>query len=290
MTLGRGADLVGSQIELLARLGDEHSALRSGDEGLALLRRTLADRRCLLVVDDVWSTAAAAAFCAAGPQGRVLYTTRDTAVLNGIGAAIKRIDVLPDEAARELLRRLTRLRELPPETDAILEQTGRIALAVALVAAAVGAGQHWTRAVEQLDRGADTFGDHPYANAFKAMQVAVSALDDDDARAFRTLALFPRTRSSRSRPFAGCGPIYIYTTSHQSKRRSAFGFLPRGNSSRLRATGSPSTISSARSCSCTPRTSRSYTTICWTPTGPSCQLRTAIGRSSHPTSLTSGST
>ena len=113
MTVGERGDLVAAQIDLLQRLGAAHPELRSVTQGLVLLREALADRRCLLVVDDVWSVAAAAAFRAVGPRGRVLYTTRDPAVLEGVGAAIQRIDVLPPEAARELLRFLTRVQALP---------------------------------------------------------------------------------------------------------------------------------------------------------------------------------
>jgi hypothetical protein len=49
-----------------------------------------------LLIDDV-SLAAAKAFRAAGPHGRVLYTTRDRALLHGIDAAIQEINVLTIE-------------------------------------------------------------------------------------------------------------------------------------------------------------------------------------------------
>ena len=81
---------------------------------------------------------------------------------------------------------------LPPEADRILAVTGGVALAVALVGAAVGAGgQDWARAVAQLEAAGQTFLDHPYANTFKAMQVGVAALDDADAAAYRALVVYP---------------------------------------------------------------------------------------------------
>jgi hypothetical protein len=122
----------------------------------------------------------------------VLYTSRDPAVLKGVGTDVERIDVLPVAAARELLARLTQMQALPAEADRILEATGRVALAVALVGAAIGkGGLPWQQVVEQLDRGHDAFLDHPYANTFKAMQVAITGLDATDAKAYRNLAVYP---------------------------------------------------------------------------------------------------
>jgi NB-ARC domain/WD domain, G-beta repeat/TIR domain/APAF-1 helical domain len=192
VTVGERGDLIAAQIGLLERLGMAHPELRSVIQGLVLLRQALADRRCLLVVDDVWSPAAAAAFHAAGPRGRVLYTTRDRAVLDGTAAEVVQIGVLSRGAAWELLRRLTRVEVLPAEADRICQATGGVALAVALVGAAIGAGgRSWAQAAEQLERGGSTFLDHPYANTFKAMQVGVTALSEDDALAYRSLAVYP---------------------------------------------------------------------------------------------------
>jgi predicted ATPase len=95
VSLGERVDLVTAQLDLLSRLGLARPDLRTPSQGLEHLRRAMADRRCLLVVDDVWSTAAAAAFRAAGPNGRVLYTTRSADVLRGVGADVERVEVLP---------------------------------------------------------------------------------------------------------------------------------------------------------------------------------------------------
>ena len=45
--------------------------------------------------------------------------------------------------------------------------------------------------VGELDRGGDTFLDHPYANTFKALQVATAALDPGLAVAYGSLAVYP---------------------------------------------------------------------------------------------------
>ena len=219
VTVGERGDLVAAQIGLLERLGAAHPDLRSSRQGLALLRSALADRRSLLVVDDVWSYAATAAFRAAGPRGRVLYTTRDRAVLDDVGADVAQVGVLPLAAARELLRGLTRARVLPAEADRICAATGRVALAVALAGAAIGAGgRSWRHVAEQLEGGGQTFLDHPYADTFKAMQVGVAALDDADAQAYRILAVYPEDTTV---PMAAVTRLWSYLSGSSAEETQA---------------------------------------------------------------------
>ena len=73
----------------------------------------------------------------------------------------------------------------------MLAATGRVALAVALVGAAVRSGASWPQVAAGLDRGGNAFLDHPYANTFKALQVATAALDPGLAVAYGSLAVYP---------------------------------------------------------------------------------------------------
>src|SRR4051794_25297366 len=193
VTVGERGELVTAQIDLLARLGVAHAELRSASEGRRLLERALRERQCLLVVDDVWTRAAAEGFRVTGARGRVLYTTRDPAVLPA-GTEVEHIEVLSERAARELLAQLAGMpvHTLPAAVERVLGRTGRTALALALVGAAVGrGGRTWEDVAAQLERGARTFLEHPYANTFKAMQVAVATLDPALADAYRSLAVYP---------------------------------------------------------------------------------------------------
>jgi NB-ARC domain/TIR domain/WD domain, G-beta repeat len=192
VTLGEQGDLVAAQRALLARLGAADPGVRSAGQGAGLLRQVLAERRCLLVVDDVWSAGAAVAFKVAGPAGRVLYTTRDPAVLAAVTGRVVELGVLPEAAARQLLAGLAGTPVPPGEADRVVAATGGVALALALVGAAIGAGaRSWAKAAEQLEAAGQTFLDHPYANTFKAMQVGIAALDHSDALAYRSLAVYP---------------------------------------------------------------------------------------------------
>jgi hypothetical protein len=208
--VGERPDLIALQIGLLKQLGTDSPDFRSIDEGAERLRAALAERRCLIVVDDVWSADAARAFRVAGRNGRVLYTTREVAVLDAVGADVTRIDVLSERAALLLLAGIAGVRvdALPATVERVLAATGRVALALALVAAVVGrGGGSWEMVAEELER--DTFADDPQAaNVFKAMQVAVAALDDKLQRSYRTLAVYPRTRACRSRPSCASGQAW----------------------------------------------------------------------------------
>ena len=194
VTAGEQPDLVGLQAGLLSRLGAAGPAPRSATEGAGLLRQALAGRQVLLVVDDVWSAAAAQAFRVTGPRGRVLYTTRDPAVLAAVGAVgrtgRRAVRGRPPGSCWPASPACRRAR-CRPEVDRVLAATGRVALAVALVGAAVRGGASWPQVAGELDRGGDTFLDHPYANTFKALQAATAALDPGLAAAYASLAVYP---------------------------------------------------------------------------------------------------
>jgi WD40 repeat protein len=193
VSVGERADLVPIQVDLLRRLGNTDAQVRSASDGLRALRETLATRRVLLVVDDVWRDGDAAALRVTGPRGRVLYTSRDDRALAAVNAERQQVDVLSEAAARQLLATTigTTVGELPAEADRVLAATGRVPLALALCAAAIRGGMTWARLTTDLDRGSRTFLDHPYANIFKAMQVATEALPGDLRDAYVSLAVFP---------------------------------------------------------------------------------------------------
>lgn len=124
----------------------------------------------------------------------MLYTTRDADILTGIGAQIQRVDVLDESAARILLANVSSVALGDDQNTAvsrIVTATGGVALALALVAATVAGGRTWTQAADDLERAGGTFLAHPYADTFKAMQIATAALDDRARAAYTTLAVYP---------------------------------------------------------------------------------------------------
>jgi hypothetical protein len=90
VTVGEAADVLAAQLDLLSRLDPAAEKPRTSSEVQKTLRAALAERRVLLVVDDVWSDAAALAFRATGPQGRILYTTRRSSTLSELARSQSR--------------------------------------------------------------------------------------------------------------------------------------------------------------------------------------------------------
>ena len=194
VTLGEHADLLAAQLDLLDRLDAGGPVPSTVAEATDRLRGVLAARRVLLVVDDVWTGAAAAALRVTGPRGRLVYTSRDPGVIDAVAARPYRVDVLSPAAARGLAAAVLDqpAAALPVVADGVLDRVGRVALAVALLAAAVRGGTRtWQDIDADLDGGEAVFGQHPYANAFKAMQIATTTLPDQLYQALLGLAVFP---------------------------------------------------------------------------------------------------
>ena len=194
VSVGEHADVLALQLGLLHRLDARGAALSTVAEATERLREVLATRRVLLVVDDVWTTTAAEALRVTGPRGRLVYTSRVPMVVDAVGAAPYRVDVLSAGAARAMAAAVLGLpvAVLPAVVDGVLARVGRVAFAVALLAAAVrGGARTWEQIDTELDAGEEVFGQHPYANAFKAMQIATSTLPEEHFQALVGLAVFP---------------------------------------------------------------------------------------------------
>jgi hypothetical protein len=95
-------------------------------EGKQVLRRALAGRACLVVVDDVWKQGHAQAFDVCGPEGMLLVTSRFDNVVSTPKEACIKVDVLepPDgEVALAMLR--SHAREEGGECGGVAESKGQ---------------------------------------------------------------------------------------------------------------------------------------------------------------------
>lgn len=208
VTIGQDGDVVAAQLDLLRRLDPEVATPATAEEIAQNVRSLMARRRLLLIVDDVWSAAAAQNMRLTGSRGRTLFTTRDAAVLAAVRAKPFSVGLLSLDGARELALAVlggpggphernadsgpSRTGPgLPVEADRAIEQVGRVALAVSLLAAAVRGGRTWTQVAHELETNSDVFGDHPYANTFKAMQIGTATLEPEDWDDLLSLAVFP---------------------------------------------------------------------------------------------------
>jgi len=102
VTVGERPDVLALQLDLMSQLGVRADARTRVDAAQAL-GAALADKRVLLVVDDVWSVDDAQDLRVTGPRGRLLYTSRDQGVVDAAGATAHRVGVLSPAAARALV-------------------------------------------------------------------------------------------------------------------------------------------------------------------------------------------
>lgn len=83
--IGQQPRLTSLQAELVAHLGDRpvYDVVYAGERDL---RKRLADKACLVVLDDVWQLPHAKTFEVLSRQSRLLITTRDRSLLTALGA------------------------------------------------------------------------------------------------------------------------------------------------------------------------------------------------------------
>jgi WD40 repeat protein/S1-C subfamily serine protease len=200
VTLGRTPDpLTARQKQIADALEDEPHTFTDVQQGRARLSVLLADKNCLLILDDVWDAIHVRPFDMLGPRCRMLVTTRDARLIVALGAAECRLDVLDTEQALQLLARWAKLDvdTLPPEANEVAEECGNLPLALAMVGAMVrGRPDRWANALHRL-RSADLqkirqqFPDYPYPDLLRAIQVSVQALEPDAQTRYLDLAVFP---------------------------------------------------------------------------------------------------
>ncbi|MDF5756584.1 BTAD domain-containing putative transcriptional regulator [Spongiactinospora sp. TRM90649] len=110
----------------------------------ALLRSVLADRKVLLVIDDVASAAQGGLFVPGTPGCAVLITSRPR--LSGPGIRSMTLDPLRRDEARHLLAELIgadRIDAEPSAADAILDACADLPLALRIAAGRLTAHPHW---------------------------------------------------------------------------------------------------------------------------------------------------
>jgi hypothetical protein len=104
LPIGQQPHLPARQEELYLFLTRERETFRDEIQGRGFLASALADKRCLVILDDVWDARHAEAFPLRAPAPtRWLLTTRDARVLTTLQARPFELDVLsPDQALRLL--------------------------------------------------------------------------------------------------------------------------------------------------------------------------------------------
>jgi hypothetical protein len=192
------------QAQVVDALNEPPFGVADVEQRKTRLGRLFENRRCLLILDDVWRGADVGAFGTPGPRCRVLITTRDRALITNLGALELPLDVLTDNEAATLLADWAgqSRQDLLPAAADVIEECGNLPLALAMVGAMVrGKPDRWDNVLHKL-RNHDLaqirrdFPNYPYPSLFRAIEVSVEALEPPSARdRYLDFAVFDRNAS-----------------------------------------------------------------------------------------------
>ena len=202
LTIGVEPKLTLLQLRLAKELGGTQDSFEDEQQGKNYLSELLADKACLLILDDVWHINQAIAFDALGSRSQMLITTQDTEVIRALGATEHRLEELDKPQALELLAKWVRteVNKLPPEAQDVAQECGNLPLALSLCGAMVRDSVAWADLLEALQEAdlsfieKQQFRDYPNPNVLKALKVSVDALIREDpicAQHYQELAVFP---------------------------------------------------------------------------------------------------
>ena len=114
-----------------------------GADSRSAYRALFRNKRALLVLDDVWALSDVEPFQLDPGDSRILYTSRDRGIAGPLGAESEDVGQLDAEQARRFLGRWSGRGDRMPEPFAtgILEECDGLALGLAMVGAALKAGE-----------------------------------------------------------------------------------------------------------------------------------------------------
>ncbi|WP_417910055.1 NB-ARC domain-containing protein [Candidatus Electronema sp. PJ] len=168
--------------------------------GENLLTLALEDKCCLFIADDIWDSGQLYHFKLKSKHCRLLLTTRKAEVIKKINAVACELGLLSEPQARQFFAVCSGCAEnnLPEEAAAIVQECGRLPLALAAIGSMVKdkPAKRWQTALEKLQNArldkipADLTLDYEYKNLFKVLQVSVEDLPPEVQAYYKTLIIF----------------------------------------------------------------------------------------------------
>ncbi|BAY24597.1 WD-repeat protein [Calothrix sp. NIES-2100] len=125
ITFGQTPQILTWQSYLASALGEKQAAFTEVGLAKARLRELFAEKACLLILDDIWRLDDATAFDVLGERCQMLITTRDAAIVTGLGGEEYQLAVLGEQQALELLADWANQPEILHPTPNPSEQAGR---------------------------------------------------------------------------------------------------------------------------------------------------------------------
>lgn len=205
VSLGKNPEITQRQADIGMIFGDERKEYLSPEIGFNRLQNLLADKKVLLVLDDVWEKEHAAAFRMTGNLNRVLMTSRSRRLVTQLGAVATKLDTLSiDEGIRLFDERLNRAADAERPHDAIerqiIELLDGYTLAVALASAKLleNGADYAPRLLERLQKRQESDNpsrslvlaeDDKQENVEVSLSLSYEDLTADEQRRFRILGV-----------------------------------------------------------------------------------------------------
>jgi len=194
------ANIVNTQNYILECLDELVTNLQTPQQGKALLNKLLADKKILLILDDIWDIKQARAFDISATSSKLLITTRHTKVLKALDAEKYQIGVLSNEQALQLLRNQSEYTQevMPEEAQQIIKECGFLPLAISMVGAMLRnrPRSRWQRVLKHL-QSADLqkihhpLRDYEHIDLLKALHVSVESQPSLIQQCYLSLVVFP---------------------------------------------------------------------------------------------------
>lgn len=211
VTLGPEPEMIAIMRELVNALGGTVRESAPTVNNLKnILIKLLAERACLLILDDVWRQSHAEAFLVGGPRCRLLLTLRDAEIAEALGARRYPIPVMrPDEAVL-LLEKWggAHLAEVEPELKyQIVERLGYLPLAVKLAGAQLKRKQpdKWLESFHFRILKSSRYEDI-HDSLERTFELSLGMLDEEVYDLYIALALF---REDEPIPKAGIEKLWM---------------------------------------------------------------------------------
>lgn len=197
--LGQTPDIIARQIQLAKTLSEENVVdfvdLQDGKNRLSDL---LADRECLLILDDAWIISHVAAFNVLEKHSQLVVTTRNASIIKGLGAERFDLELLTREQSLQLLSEWANCSISHEFADEMVLECGFLPLAIAMVGAMLRNKplSRWENLLNRL-KNADLkkirqeFPEYAHPSLYNALDISVEALDPELRYRYFDLAIFP---------------------------------------------------------------------------------------------------
>ena len=194
--IGQKPDLTARVCDVVSQLEEEDWHTDSLISAKTKLGQVLSDKRCLLILDDVWDEAHIEPFSVPSHAGRILVTTRRRSLLPE--NQMTNLDLLTPNESMELLAKTTDETDPADLDDAarsVVDECGGLPLALCICAARKNKGMNWQSLLDALRNidvaTLDLSSGDPRRSVERSIQVGLEFLPANQHGLYLLLGLFP---------------------------------------------------------------------------------------------------